>query len=147
MVWLRVDPRFDGIRDGPRRQDLIHWKLRPCDGQVRKSLAVDPVVKGEQTEAPAERMRPDEEVGENAARYTLALLSPAGGIGLEGLACQAPDGLIEVPVDGDTRVAQERVKKSFVAVWRSHQFGKHRRGQYQVSAPERRVERDPRGGV
>jgi len=88
------------------------------DGQKCKAgegCAIEAVVEGEEAEASVEGVSADEEIGKDAAGTGVALFSAAGDVGLKGEAGGSPDGLIQIPVNGDSGIPAEGVQEGFTA--------------------------------
>jgi hypothetical protein len=56
-------------------------------------------------------MGSDHEIGENAARASVALPSSACNILLEGATGGAPDSLVEIPIHRDRRFGEKGIKE------------------------------------
>jgi hypothetical protein len=96
---------------------------RPSDSQgpeARKSSSVEPVVESKERAAFLQGVRADHEVGQNAAGPGVALPSAAGGVGSEGPAGTFPNGLVQIPIDHNPSIVEERVKEGFVPAGTSH---------------------------
>jgi hypothetical protein len=58
-------------------------------------------------------VRSDEEVGKNAARAGIFLVSSASHVLLEGTPGSAPSGFIEIPIHRNTGFFAEGIKEGF----------------------------------
>jgi hypothetical protein len=82
----------EGVRRWEGRQ-----LARDSDGhncQAGKGCAIDAIIKSEEAESVLERMSADQKIGEDTARASITLFSPAGNKVLERLASGAPDGFV-----------------------------------------------------
>ena len=85
-------------------------------------------------------VRPDHEIGENAAGAGIAVSPAAGSVGLECSAGRAPNSLVELPIGHNPRVLEEGVQERFVPVLTGQQFRKYGGGDDQATPLERRVQ-------
>ena len=81
--------------------------------EAGKSRSIQTIIQAEQPETMVQGVSSDEEVSENAARAGISLFSSARNMLLESASCSAPDGFIEIPIHGDTRLPAKGIKKGF----------------------------------
>jgi hypothetical protein len=101
---------------------LSSYNLEP-----RKSSPVKTVVKGKKAITLLKSVRADKKVGEDAAGAGLALLAAAISVGLKRAASGPPDRFIQIPLDGDSGIFEERIEKPVISAGAGHQLGKYRR--------------------
>jgi hypothetical protein len=92
--------------------------------EVWESSLIQVVVEREETVTSSPGMRADEKVSQNTAGAGGALFSPTSSVPVEGTAGGAPDCLIQVPVNENSGIEEERVKKRLGAAGSRHQLCK-----------------------
>src|SRR5580692_7867346 len=92
-----------------------HPTLDSRQHQSGERCWIQSLVQGQQAVAPFLRVSTNKKICKNAPRATIALLPPPACILLKRLGGKPPNTLIEIPLDSNASVVQERINECRVA--------------------------------
>src|SRR5208283_1670524 len=135
---MTADDLYARVRTA--RSQFVRFRLQPHERETRKSRAIETIVEREQAIAALGGMSANKEVSQNTARAGRKLFSSARGVLLKSPSGRTPNHFLQIPLDDNTCVPEECIKKNLAASRCGHQLGEDRGGNRQATVSERRVQ-------